>query len=265
MNLLFVLALAGVAPPMATVNGQPINDSEAVTILRSTFGKSIAEDLVRRDLARAEAKARKVSLTPSTLASTFQTQLDSIRRALPAGTDIDAALRTKSMSRARLRVLIETELLLERIALLDFRPDMFLKVSTMLIIPTTKSTSDLGEAIRKGEVAYGRLVKGDAWSAVLADTVVDPNLRIKDGLIGWRDQANIPAEARATLLSGTVGTYTKPVQTEYGIQIFRLDAKAGSAQGAELTDLKKGYAAAMRAPLMANLLKKAKVVYVPGL
>jgi PPIC-type PPIASE domain len=259
------MILSAVAPPVATVNGVAIDDAEANQLLRATYGRSVADDLIRRTVVRAEAKRRNLIVPPAEISRKFSEQMQAIQRAIPPGANVDDALRTKSLSKARLRVLIETELLLERIALADFKPDSFLKVSTILIVPKTKSTSDLGVAIQQGDAAYARLAKGEEWAKVLADSVSDPNLRVRDGLIGWRDAANLPSEARDVLLKGAVGTYTKPVQSSYGVQIFRLDAPVGKASGQDLVDLKKNYAEAMRGPMMAKLMAKAKVVYGPGI
>jgi parvulin-like peptidyl-prolyl isomerase len=225
----------------------------------------LTDDLVRRAVVRLEAKNRKITVAPALLHQKYAEQIQAIQKAIPSGADIDTALRTKALSRARLRVLIETELLLEQIALADFKPNRFLKVSTILIIPKSKSTSDLGDAIKLGDAAYAKLAKGDEWAKVLAETVSDPNLRLRDGLIGWREASNLPAEARESLLKGPVGTYTKPVQTSYGVQIFRLDAPLGTASGPDLAELKKNYSEAMRGPLMAKLMAKAKVVYGAGI
>ena len=262
-SLLFSLSL--VAPPLATVNGVAIDDAEASALLRATYGRTVADDLVRRAVVRQEAKNRKIVIVPTLLNQKYAEQIQAIKKAIPPGADIEAALRTKSLSRARLRVLIETEMLLEQIALADFKPDRFLKVSTILIIPKSKSTSDLGDAIKLGDAAYAKLAKGDEWAKVLMETVSDPNLRIRDGLIGWREASNLPAEARDTLIKGPVGTYTKPVQTSYGVQIFRLDAPLGKATGPDLAELKKNYSEAMRGSTMAKLMAKAKVVYGAGI
>jgi parvulin-like peptidyl-prolyl isomerase len=265
MVVSLLISLSLFAPPLATVNGVPVDDVEANSLLRATYGRVVADDLVRRAVVRLEAKNRNIVVAPALLKQKYAEQIQAIQKAIPSGADIDTALRTKALSRARLRVLIETELLLEQIALADFKPNRFLKVSTILIIPKSKSTSDLGDAIKLGDAAYAKLAKGDEWAKVLAETVSDPNLRLRDGLIGWREASNLPAEARDPLLKGPVGTYTKPVQTSYGVQIFRLDAPLGTASGPDLAELKKNYSEAMRGPTMAKLMAKAKVVYGAGI
>ena len=107
--------------------------------------------------------------------------------------------------------------------------------------------------------AYNELLKGKEWDKVLAEVVVDPNIISNKGQIGWRLYSVFPAIVQAEMKKLKVGGLTKPVQTQYGYQIFRVDGFGKDALATELGTLKEQYVTGNQEAFVQDLRKKAKI------
>jgi peptidyl-prolyl cis-trans isomerase SurA len=172
---------------------------------------------------------------------------------------VEEALAAQGLTPPRLKLLTRYNLLLDKVALKDFSPGMFVNVSTILIRPNTEQASDVAAAIKKADEAYERLEKGEAWAAVLKSVASDPRMSQNDGSIGWRSLMAFPATVSEELKKLPVGKYTKPAQTPFGIQIFRIDAKGESLKGEELEGLKAQYLQGQRQAIVNRLQTEAKI------
>jgi parvulin-like peptidyl-prolyl isomerase len=248
---------------LATVDGRPIKVEDVAPYLWDARGYELTQDLIHYELARAEAERTKISVSDEELAKTVAEQLAQIKQSLPPDADLDQAMRERGLPKSRLALLIKTDLLLSKIALANFKPENYVKVSTILVAPKADSTTALGEAIKLSEAAYGRLKKGEDWKKVLQSTTDDPNMLKANGFLGWRALENFPASAQAELKALAPNGVTKPVQTKFGIQIFRLESNGKTAKPEELDDLRRQYSVTGRATLLQRLKAQAKIEQTP--
>jgi parvulin-like peptidyl-prolyl isomerase len=141
----------------------------------------------------------------------------------------------------------------------EFHPADFVKVSMLLVKPKTQEPSDVATAFSEASGYYAQLLKGDAWEKVLSQSKQDPQVIQTKGLIGWRPISAFPATGQVELKALKVGQYTHPVQTQFGVQIFRLEATGVTAPASELQDLKEKYAEGQRSGTLSRLRGAAKI------
>jgi parvulin-like peptidyl-prolyl isomerase len=154
---------------------------------------------------------------------------------------------------------VKTEVLLRKLILVNFKQEGYVKVSTIVVKPTSASASDVKVALEKAEKAYARLSGGEKWDDVLLSVTEDPRARASQGQVGWRPLALFPESVQKEIASLKKGAFTKPAQTQNGIQIFRIDAMGKGASAEELLELQESYVGGQRQQTMAKLRAEAKV------
>jgi len=244
---------------LAKVDGVPIKANDVERLLWDWRGYETMQDLITYQLIHARAAKLSIVVTPAEIQKAFDDIVKEQSAHLPAGQDFDTFLRQQHNPKSRLFMQVESNLLLSRIVDKQFNPSEFFKVSTLIFKPKTKNGSDILEAAGKAQDAYNRLVKGEDWSKVMNTSSQDPLLVQNKGLLGWRRLDAFPADTAEELKKLKPGGLTKTVETDNGIQLFRLEAVGTSVTGTELAELRQLYEQNAKGKLIEGLEKAAKV------
>lgn len=252
------------APPapskvVAKVNGSDIKASDLEPLLWDWKAGELLNEVIQLKLLFDEAAKEGMAVTDKQVEDKLAKDMEQYRQTLQPGQKLEDALAQQGLSKSRLELLTRYNLLLEKLALKDFSPTAFVKVSTILVRPASEQAADLSAAIAKAGAAYDRLQKGEKWAAVLASTASDPRMAQNEGAIGWRMISLFPATVAEELKKLPAGKYTKPAQTQFGIQIFRVDARGDTLAGEELDSLRQQFAQAQRQAIVNRLQSQAKV------
>lgn len=268
VSLLFALALAQaqatppVPPPdkvLATLDGAPIKAADVEPYLWDWRGYEALEDILSyKLLANAAAKAG-VSLTEAETDAAVSKQLDELKKSAPAGRSFEDSLRQQGFPKSRIVMRVKTELLLDKIVLKDFHPSDYIKISTIVFRPESEQMPALAATIRRADAAYDKLKKGTSWDIVLGENETAPQALKGRGSVGWRALAAFPTSVAAEMRNLTLGGITKPAQTTYGIQIFKIDGLGASAKGKDLDDLKNVFLASARPAELNKIRAEAKI------
>ncbi|HVL39572.1 MAG TPA: peptidylprolyl isomerase [Fimbriimonadaceae bacterium] len=265
--LALALVLAGqdpTAPPppdavVAQVDGHAIKASEVDRLLWEWRGQEVLNELIdTRLIARAAAEA-KVSVTEKEVEERLAAQLEQMKPQLPPETTPESYLLAQGFPRDRLLLRIRNEMLVNKMALEGFDVRQFVKVSTIVVPVQSPSAEHLKEGVERAQAVYDRLKKGESWDEVLNSVVTDPAVQRSHGLLGWRQLDAFPPPARQELAALEPGGFTKPVQTQNGFQIFRLDAKSDQLRGQELESVRAMYLQTARMSFMQRLRSEAKI------
>ncbi|MFZ4507549.1 MAG: peptidylprolyl isomerase [Fimbriimonas sp.] len=256
-----VPAIPAPAKVLVTVGGVPIRAQDVQPYLWDWASQGAVQELVSYQIVAGEAAKLKVSVADTDVAKAVRAQMEQYRQQLPPGTNLDSALREKGFSPSRLHIVIKTDLLLEKITMRDFKPEGFVKVATIVVKPASESVADLGTAIQLAQSAHERLKKGETWSKVLADVVKDENAKKNDGLLGWRSFEAFPAATQKVLRELPVGGLTEPVQTSFGLQIFRVLGQGKGASGEDAEQIKAQFLGTARAKVLNRLRQDVKIVW----
>jgi hypothetical protein len=274
-TLLLALSLQIPTPPAGLLVPKPAPDQViarlGTTALRARdlepylwdwMSRSIVQEIANVVLIDQEAQRLGVTVPAAAIEALVREREETFAKQLPAGTDVQAAMRDRQVSRSRLYLSARAELLSRRVIEASFRPGDYAKVSTLVVRPASQFTGDVQAALVKADAAYERLKKGEAWATVLKEVVTDEAARRNDGFLGWRPLAAFPEAIRPELAKLPAGGVTRPVQTAYGIQIFRVMTPGGQAKGEDLTELRNQVVGGGREALLARLRQEHKVEIV---
>ncbi len=247
---------------LATVNGVSISAGEVEPYLWDWKSDEVVDNLVNFEIVNIEAKRLHITTTPQEVQKTIDDELAQFKTSLPAGTDPATALRQRGYPPSRIKLTVRSSVLLDKIAMLDFKPADYVNISTIIVKTKTPSPEDVAAATKSCQEFYDRLAKGELWAAVLASSTTDANVIKNNGLIGWRALSAFPKEAVAEVTKLKQGQYTKPITTPYGVQIFRLEQFGSQAQPGALQQLKTEFVQTHRNEVLTSLRAKAKIVKV---
>lgn len=245
---------------VAVVNGQPIRAQDVEAMLWQWRGQEATEELIGYLLIAQDAARHGVKVTDAEVEVALDSHLKLLAKSAPGGPkNLNTYLRDQGFTRSRIFLRKKAELLVERVIAKGFTPKQFVSVSTIIIKPANDQLSSLPDAIAKADKAHSRLASGEGWDKVLADYTKDPNGLKNKGKLGWREANAFPPTVQKELESTNVGGFTKPAQTQFGIQIFRLDAKGTEAKGKELDELRAFYMQVRKPEYVRQLQASAKI------
>lgn len=257
---------SGFAPPvpgpntvLARVNGVPIKGADVDKLLWDWASRGVLEDLILFQLISQRAKLDHIVITPMEVQKLYDDQIAMIQRQVPAGQDVESFIREKGFPKSRLWMHIEADLMMTKIVDLTFKRSDYISVSTLLVKPKTKTAADLQDAVGKAQSLYNRLAKGEDWDAVLKSADQSPQTVQSHGTLGWRPIDDFPPQTTAQLRILKPHQYSKPIETNNGIQIFRVDDIGVNAAAASLDQLKRQYEARAKQTLVQELQKNAKI------
>lgn len=240
---------------VAKVNGVEIRAKDVEALLWDWRGHEVTQDLITYHLVLGESKRMKVEVKPEEVERSYQERLAEYAKTVPQGTNIDDTLREQGFTKSRLFLRVHAELLINRIAMQDFRPDNFVSVSTSLYRSKGEAT-----AMQRAAEARERLSKGEVWSKIIQESDLDDGSKQGQGTLGWRLITAFPETNRADIKALKTGEVSKPVPMPDGsVQIFRVDKRGMDAKDAEARELQDGYLNSSRQKLLERLRKEAKI------
>lgn len=243
------------AQVLGKVNGVDIKASDIEDLLWEARGQEILGEFIYYQVAKQEADRLKLLVTESEIAEGVRKEIKNLRATGNFEGNDEQVVAQSGSSMGRLRLGVKTNLLLTKIAFVGFEPTTYIKVSTIIVKPKSFSASDLAEAIKLCQSAYDRHKKGTKWETLVDEVVTEQQGRQSRGYLGWRMISAFPEESQKEFNNLNIGECTKPVQTQNGIQIFRIDAKA--------LDLKPDEKLQMREEL-ADILRNNAVKKMSG-
>lgn len=244
---------------VARVNGQDIHAKDVEAYLWDWRGSEVTGDLITHHLILAEAQRVGAQVSQAEIEQVYNGQMETMKTNVPPGQDLDSVLRQQGMPKSRLYLRIYTDLLLNQIALKEFKPADYVKVSTVAFIPKSDAAADLTTAIGRAQSAYDRLSKGGDWMKEVNASDDDAALKQHNGVMGWRALSLFPGNTQAELKTGNAGALAKPTQAAKAIQVFRVEARGQDAKGKDLDELRQVFLSTSRQSVIERLRKDAKI------
>lgn len=249
---------------IAKVNGQDITASDLEPYLWDWAAAAALEDLIMYKVVSDEANRLALKVDDAEVEAEFQKQMQAYAQQLPPGKTPEEALAERHFSKSRIYMGLKREMLVTKIVDREFSAVGYVKVSTITVKPKSEQVEDVSAAITSMNEAYARLKKGDKWETVLRSVTFDENVVRANGLIGWRSLRAFPETVQNEIKTLKAGDITKPAQTQFGIQLFRIEAKGEAAKGEDLEDLKAQFQASARGELLTRLRSQAKIERLIG-
>jgi len=244
---------------IAKVDGVAIKASELESLLWEWRGQEALADLISYQIIKAAAAKDKVLVPDAEVEAALKDQLAQFNPAALNGKTVDQYLLDQGFTKSRLWLRVKTELLLNKMALKDFKPAEYVKVSTILVKTTGPSPKELADASKKADVFYDMLSKGDDWMRVLQLSTQDPRTVESKGLVGWRKLEAFPFEVQQQFAALKAGGITKPKQTSNGFQIFKLEMAGADAKGADRTEMENIHVQSTKPALASKIRSSAKI------
>ncbi|HWA82529.1 MAG TPA: peptidylprolyl isomerase [Fimbriimonadaceae bacterium] len=244
---------------VARVNGVDITAADVEPLLWDWWGADAIQDLITYQLVKGEADKLRINVSDKDVEAAIDKFLENYGHELKQGISAESVLAKQGLTRSRMFLRFRAQLLARTIVDRNFAPAKMVKVSTLLIKPINEQTSSVSDAIKRADEAYKRLKDGEKWDVIFPMYNADTRANASKGLVGWRDLSIFPATVADELSKLKPGEITSPVQTEYGIQIFRLELAGKDAKGQDLEEMKNIYAQAGESQLMTRLTKEAKI------
>ncbi|HEY3782061.1 MAG TPA: peptidylprolyl isomerase [Fimbriimonadaceae bacterium] len=255
---------APVLPPadhvLATVNGVPVRGGDVEPMVWQIYHEAIEQEYIDYVTVKLAADKANVAVTDDEAKKQLAVVLEGVKNSLPAGVTITQSLSQQGFSDSRLLVRIRTQLLLEKIEMLQFHQADWVRVSA-LVYPTPGGKPDIMKSAGNSALSdYDKLLKGASWDALLAHLTTKPDVLKRKGAVGWRAFNDFPALVRDQLQKIKIGEYTHPEQTRSGIEIFRLDQVGPKAAGDDFADLRTTFLENMRKETIGRIKAETKVV-----
>ncbi|MEI8280871.1 MAG: peptidylprolyl isomerase [Armatimonadota bacterium] len=228
----------GAETVLAKVNGIEIKAKDIEDLLWEVRGEDILNDVMFYQVAKMEADKMGIVVTNVEVEQEVARQKDLIKTGLPPGQTLEDAMAQAGQTDSRLYLAAKASLYFTKLAMLDFDPKAFVRVSTIVVHPRSENASDIAATIQVVQRAYDRLKAGEPWEKLVDELVVDQEGKQRRGLLGWRELSAFPEEAKSQVIKLGKGGVTQPVQTKNGIQIFRIEAKGDGATKAELEQMR---------------------------
>lgn len=250
------------APPektkiVARVDGDPIAAGDLENFLWDWHMYEVREEMIAMRAVELKAKSLGLTASEEEIRRAYDNQLTQMRANLQGGS-VEAYLQNRGGSFSRLWMGARREVLLAKIVAQAFKPSEFIFVSTLLVRPASEAATDLGKAIALAQAAYDELQKGAKWVNVFRKYNIEKDAKL-DGQIGWVMIAGFPKTTQLEIANLKAGGITKPVQTQFGIQVFRIDRKAADVPATDLEELKKQFVMSGRRTYLENLIKSMKI------
>jgi parvulin-like peptidyl-prolyl isomerase len=242
---------------IARVNGVAIRAADVEALLWDWRGQEVTQDLITYHLILGEAKRLKVEAKPAEIEASYAERLEEYRRQTSAGTEVEDTLRAQGFPKSRLYIRVHTELLVNRIAMRDFRPNDYVRISTAAFHAddAQKETPQ-----KRAEAAHAQLVKGEEWTKVVQASDLDEGSKAAGGHLGWRAVNAFPAAVQPEVRGLKAGGFTKPIALPDGnVQIFRIEARGTEAKDADARELQESFLAGARQKLLQRLRAEAKI------
>jgi peptidyl-prolyl cis-trans isomerase SurA len=233
------------------MRGEPVPaDSAELAASR----EEVLEGIIERRIVVAKARKEGVEVTRTEVEDALDNWLTDLVEAAGSQAAFDMELERQGMTikdfKAEYRKQVEEQLLVSRFMTQTFRdvsvPETRIRafydtkydsipgipevvgISHIIIIPRVPPEKE-DRAIAKVENITGRLDSGEAFEAVARNASEDILTKEQGGLIGTVALEDL--EPSLAEIAGRLGPneVSEPVRTRYGIEIVRLDAKAGDA------------------------------------
>ena len=245
--------------PIAKVDGVVVKASEVEDLLWEWRGREALADIISYKMIKAAADKAKVSVTDEDVDNAMAEQMTQLTPNVTGGKKPEDYLLDQGFTKSRLFLRVKTDLLLNQLAAVGFKADEYVKISTIIVKPDSISSSSLTAAIRKADLFYEKLTKGDSWESVLALSTTDERTLKAKGIVGWRRMDAFPKEVRDLFPTLKTGGYTKPVQTQNGIQIFKIDMWGKDATGDDREEAREIHAQSNKSQILQKIRDEVKV------
>jgi parvulin-like peptidyl-prolyl isomerase len=242
-----------------TINGQKIYARDvAGYVYQWSIGRTM-EAIKNLTLMQQEADRRGIKVTDAEIRTRIEGQLQQVRPRVPKGQDFETFLIQQGYPISYFVVYFKAQLLLEKMADADFKPDQYVKYGALMIRPKDETTASLSAALTSANTAYAELKRGGAWDNVLKKYATIETTTTNGGDRGWLPISALPAESQKAAISAKAMDFLPPVKDENGIEIFRIEAKGKDATATELTDLKQRMLPYIERSIITDLQAKAKI------
>ena len=223
---------------LAKVNGISLKAKDIEDLLWEVRGEELLNDVMFYQVAKMEADKVGILVTNEEVDKEVGRQKDLIKQGLGPNQTIEEALAQAGQTSSRLYLSAKSNLYFTKLAMLDFDPKSFVRVSTIVVHPRSDTAADISSAIQVVQKAYDRIKAGEPWEKLVDELVTDQQGKQMRGLLGWRELTAFPDVAKSQLVALKKGEVTQPVQTKNGIQIFRIEAKGDGASKDELEQMR---------------------------
>lgn len=248
---------------LARVGSVSIKADDIAAILWEARGEEILNDFVAYHLLKTQAEKQGVLVSDADVTRRVATLLKEQGAELPPGTDPQSALNDQGLTASRLFLNVKTDLLLDGLVALAFRPADYVKVSTIIVVPKTKEPADVAAATERLTKAAGRIKAGETWEKVAAETIEDPNAKNTGGFLGWRPLDLFPAALRNEVATMAPGSISGIAATNFGVQMFRIEAQGKDAKSAALEEMRTTAGRSLREKILQDVRANAKVERTP--
>ncbi|MBA3726204.1 MAG: peptidylprolyl isomerase [Armatimonadetes bacterium] len=242
---------------VAVVNGKNITAAQAQAVLWDWYAYDATEDLIVAVMVDDAAKKAGVTASPEEIANRLTGLIDEAKKSLPPGSDLDSELRKMAMSRSRLALRSRIEVLVKKIAALQFKPEDSRKLAWIYFAPRSAGEAGKAEAKSRADTATDRLKKGEEWGAVVQSASDHQTSKPTGGLLGWIQVSELPSEVKSSLTGLKQGGTTGVIESSGTYAIYRVESDTPPL--AELARLKEQFLSRNLGKVYDQIRKEAKV------
>lgn len=249
-----ILLFQGQTPPakpapdkvMVRVNGVPLTAGDVEPYLWDWRANEVLDDLTLLQIAEQAAKKASLTVTQEELDGRIKKELTQLQ----SGNYDLQKLREQGFPLSRIAVKIRTAILLEKLTLLNFKPEEWAQIGSIDYKPENPSVLTWGKVTHQASETYSKLQKGVLWDKLKPQDAQPDH---------WTQVQSLPPDVVVKLKTAPAGMVFPPHQNGQAIEIVRLVGWGGNLNAAQQEDLKNFYVQQNRNATLTKLREEAKI------
>lgn len=263
---------------------------EQLAMLRPRMQSDAVKNLVNKQLLLNAVTAKKITVGEDEI----KKATDDILKRAPAGQSLDEALKMAGLTKEQFMAELKNGLSIEKLLketmdkasvteadikeFYDKNPESFARKETAsarhILIGFGEGAADdakKAEAKKKADAVRERLLKGEDFAKVCAETSDDPGSKTNGGLYEDFPKGQMVPPFENACFTQKIGEIGQPVETTFGYHIIKVEGRkeAGKMPLAEVSERVKGFLENGKrtkavAGFIEDLRKGAKIEYGKG-
>lgn len=231
------------------VNGKPVTAAVVQKVLWDWTAKDVTQEILTAFCIDQAAEKAGITLSAQDVQKYVNDTLAKNRQTLPPD-----ASESRILLRARMQLILET------IAIKDFKPENARKIRRIVFVPSAPDEKSKAEAKKLADEAAAALKAGEPWAAVVQKYSKDNQTKAADGLVGWIFPSDLPENMKLVLDAAKPNDITPVLDSGQNgaLYIYKIEAM-GPPSGEELEKLRQSYLSRSIGPIYQSIVNNSKI------
>jgi hypothetical protein len=218
---------------VGVVNGKDITAAELQRLLWDWEAYRGLQELIGATMIDDAAKASGIDATHEETMVKVEERIAPYRTQVQPGWTLDDHLRAVGSSYTRIYIQSRSQVLSEKLAMMDFDPAKLRMIAQIVIKPTDFSETAREQAKQTAAQVIKMSKEGHPWEVLVQRYSSDEQSKPQNGRLGWLAPEDVPEDMRQLVLAAVPGDVVGPFVVPAGVAVLKVEA-AGPPPANEL-------------------------------